>query len=432
MEGGPVQKEGLTVIGLVVEKVKRIDAIDIHPEAVGLVKITGENAQGKSTVLDSIHLALSPSSADIETPVQRGAKAARVILDLGEIKVVRRWTSSGSVLEVYEGDRAVKKPQTFLDSLIGAGIGFDPVGWCRDKTDEQVHILLKLTGLDPMAAEQERQAAYQLRADANRELKRLQAVIDKLPMVAPDTPDEEVSTAEIEQKLAELQKLSDIYQTQEAKLLHLQEEIARWQREVERLSAELQQAQTNIANAQSHENDLRQRLHGLVRPDATQLAGLLARAAATNEAVRLKRQRTELEEQLFAQQLEAAVQQEKLDALAEAERTTVAQAAFPVEGLNIEQVNGRWFVTYRGVPLKDCAASEQIRIGMAIGMATNPKIRVLLVRDGSLLDQNLLAMLKDMAVNGGFQVWAEIVEEDPQGGFVIRDGGIISAPPKEG
>jgi hypothetical protein len=37
-----------------------------------------------------------------------------------------------------------------------------------------------------------------------------------------------------------------------------------------------------------------------------------------------------------------------------------------------------------------------------------------------------------MAVNGGFQVWAEIVEEDPQGGFVIRDGGIISAPPKEG
>jgi hypothetical protein len=56
-----------------------------------------------------------------------------------------------------------------------------------------------------------------------------------------------------------------------------------------------------------------------------------------------------------------------------------------------------------------------------MGLALNPKLKVLLIRDGSLLDERSLAMVADMSERAGGQCWVEVVGKGPAG-IVIEDG----------
>lgn len=55
-------------------------------------------------------------------------------------------------------------------------------------------------------------------------------------------------------------------------------------------------------------------------------------------------------------------------------------------------------------------------------MAANPKLRVLRVRDGSLLDDAGLQALAGMADQFDCQIWIERVDTSGTVGFVLEDG----------
>jgi hypothetical protein len=59
---------------------------------------------------------------------------------------------------------------------------------------------------------------------------------------------------------------------------------------------------------------------------------------------------------------------------------------------------------------------------MAIAM--NPKLRVMLIRDGSLLDNGNMKMIADMAKQNGVQVWVERVGNGPEVSVVLEAGEI--------
>ena len=61
---------------------------------------------------------------------------------------------------------------------------------------------------------------------------------------------------------------------------------------------------------------------------------------------------------------------------------------------------------------------------MAIGLALNPKLPVLLIRDGSLLDEDHLEMLAKMAEDADAQVWIERVGDKDKTAVVIEDGAV--------
>ena len=54
-------------------------------------------------------------------------------------------------------------------------------------------------------------------------------------------------------------------------------------------------------------------------------------------------------------------------------------------------------------------------------MKANPELRVLLIKDGSLLDADNLALIAAMAETDDYQVWIERVETG-EGGVVMEDG----------
>ena len=59
------------IVSLTAENVKRISAVHIVPGDGGVVLIGGRNAQGKSSVLDSIMYALGGASAIPDEPIRR-------------------------------------------------------------------------------------------------------------------------------------------------------------------------------------------------------------------------------------------------------------------------------------------------------------------------------------------------------------------------
>ena len=59
---------------------------------------------------------------------------------------------------------------------------------------------------------------------------------------------------------------------------------------------------------------------------------------------------------------------------------------------------------------------------MVLAMAANPELRVIRIKDGSLLDSENLALIDEIAKGGDFQVWIECVDGSGKMGFYIEDG----------
>ena len=69
-------------------------------------------------------------------------------------------------------------------------------------------------------------------------------------------------------------------------------------------------------------------------------------------------------------------------------------------------------VTYNGVPFSQASSAEQIRVSLAMAMALNPKLRVVRILDGSLLDADSMRQVAEMATAADYQVWVERVADD--------------------
>ena len=61
-----------------------------------------------------------------------------------------------------------------------------------------------------------------------------------------------------------------------------------------------------------------------------------------------------------------------------------------------------------------------------MGLALNPTLRVLLIRDGSLLDDDSMRLIAEMAAKADAQVWLERVGEGDKSAIIIEDGQIRS------
>lgn len=91
------------------------------------------------------------------------------------------------------------------------------------------------------------------------------------------------------------------------------------------------------------------------------------------------------------------------------------------------EISGHMTHLHRTGKIRDQASTaEQLRVSAAIAMALSPALRVLIVREGSLLDSTSLAMLAEMAAEKDFVVLCETVDESGQVGIYIEDGSIAA------
>ncbi len=402
------------------ENVKRLKAVRLRPDKT-LVKIEGKNAAGKSSVLDAIAAALGGGKQQPDLPVRKGAKKARVHLDLGEMQVERRWTAGGgTVLEVTAKDGTrLGSPQKILDALV-ADCTFDPLEFVRAKPADQAAILKRLAGLDWKQLDGERAAKYAERTTISREAKAAKARIGTpLPKPSKMTP---IDLTDIADKQREAMEHNKAVEAAHRDASEMEQLALGAVKDVRELRDRLEKAENVLEHAKSEAGAARKKADTMQPVELADVRAELEQATKHNGAIEAyaayKSRCTTADE--WSQKVEElsgrieAIDQEKADAL--------ANATFPLAGLGID-TNG---VTLNGIPFSQASLAEQLRTGVAIGLAQKPRCRVILIRDGSLLDDDSLDALHAIAVDNEAQVFLERVtaEASPSAVF-IEDGEIV-------
>ena len=411
----------LTIVRLTAENVKRLRAVSITPDG-NLVVLSGRNGQGKTSVLDAIEYALG-GKPDVAEPVRRGQDSAEVVCDLGDLIVRRRFVAGGSTtLEVTtrEGLR-YPSPQKILDELVGR-LTFDPLQFARQEPKKQRETLQRLVGLDFSADEKRADLVFNERTVVNREVKAATARIAAMPEHS-GVPAEPVSASDIAAEMQRAQQVNSQNADNRRALAQAEQEVVTRRQHVENLRAALAKAEESLRSGDEAVANLRERVAGARDLDLAPLTQRLATIDQTNQKVRANQLRRDIAAELASKQGKADELTAELDAIAKRQVAAIEAARMPVPGLGLGQVG----VTLNGLPLEQASAAEQLRVSVAIALAMNPRLRVLLIRDASLLDHDSLRLVAEMAQAAGAQVWCERVETDEATSVVIEDGQVQGA-----
>lgn len=419
-----------TITKLCVENFKRISTVEINPDG-STVLVAGRNAQGKSSALDAIAVALGGGKLAPARPIRDGAESAKIeVVTSDGMKITRTFTAAGgSAIKIENGDGLrVQQPQSWLDARLGA-LSFDPLGFLRLKPAEQADRLRELAGVDTRPLDAEHASVFATRTDVNRDGKALAARFDAMPR-HPGA--ERVDTAEVMRQLDEAAAL-ERQQTEEVRKAEAHErEAAQAAADAERAEFEAADLRRRAALADLAAAALRAKRSAAVEqaadarnaaaridvPDTAPMRAALAGAEEANRRVRENAERERVEGELQAMRARSAALSARLAEIERAKVAALEAARMPVDGLGFA-ADG---ITFKGVPLEQASTAEKLRVAVGMGLAANPEIRVILIREGSLLDSDGLALVSGMAAEAGAQVWIEVVGSGPAGAVVIEDG----------
>lgn len=410
---------GLRVVKLEVERFKRIRAVEITPDPnSSTVTIAGRNAQGKSSVIDAIWAALSGAAAVKGTsttrPIRDGENSARVTVDLGDIVVTRTWSGEKTALKVESKDGAkYSSPQRMLDEMVGR-LSFDPLAFASLPAKDQQSELLGLVELpfDPAVLAGQRKSAFDERTDVGRTVKQLRGQLDGFPEIGDEVPDEPVSVAALVAELDTARELEVSIEVANDEIATARNILA----ETDRAISELREKENRWLEKLE---ETKARLAALPdRIDIEPIRSRIDNAETINAGVRQKQERQQVLDQLEDWREKQDALTARIAELDKRREDGLAAAEFPVPGLGFDEDG----VTLDGVPFAQASAAEQLRVSVAMAMALNPKVRIIRITDGSLLDSENLALIEEMAGANGFQVWIERVDESGSVGVVIEDG----------
>jgi len=416
----------MRIIELRAENVKRLKAIEIKPKG-NMVLITGKNDQGKSSVLDSIWLALGgkDSMKDMPRPIRKGQKKAKVTVDLGDMIVTRTWTAdtvSYLKVETAEGHR-VRGPQELIDKFIGK-LSFDPLEFTYLKPAEQRQMLLDLIDvkIDLDELEKDRQSTFDARTEKNRELKILRAQLQDLP--SRELPAKKIDISDLSAQLRKAMDHNNGIESAKRELLETNERIENGRKSIKELEDTLEHYKSALAENLALEKEYKDFLAEAKLIDIETVEQKIKEAEAINEQIAAQKRNEGLEDQVDAVALECDELSSKLEAIARTKEKALKDAKMPVEGLDFDEEG----ITYQGMPFQSnqIGSAVRLKVSMAIAMALNPKLRVIRVTDGSLLDEENRKIIEDLARDRDFQVWMEVVSEDGEIGFTIEDGEVVA------
>lgn len=420
----------MKIINLKAQNIKNLKAIEITPDG-NVVRLTGKNGAGKSAVLDTIFTALTGKR--LEDPIRHGEERAEVAVDMGDFRVRKIWTQKGERLEVFTADGDLKKsPQTFLDEIIGR-LSFDPLEFKTMKQDRQLELLKELCELDFADIQAEQQKVYDERSTLNVEIKGAIAQLKSSEPPDPSTPDEEISFKTELEKLNQLRDKRSIFLKAQDRHQHMVDNVTHLDSEIEDRVAQIRQLEEQIMALKIQRTTIQDVIDQDVLPaeitdnQIREVELALEDIETKNAAIRAAKRFRQLTKNSEKLKQESDKLSERLERLAQDKATRIANAKFPVEGLSL----GDDSVIFNGIPFGRLSTGQQIRVSTAIAMQLNPTIKVILIREGSLLDDGGKKEIIAMAQDRDYQVWIEEVDETGNVGFFIEDGSILKVDGKE-
>ena len=442
----------LHIVEFLASNILRLKAVRIRPEDGEPVVIGGNNEQGKSSVLNAIEMALGGGKSIPEKPIHDGATKAEIILDLGDLKVERTFTHKGTNLKVFEKNAAgewiaVASPQEMLNKLY-ARIALDPLEFERMDAAKQAETLRSAVGLDLGEFATKRAELYSKRTEIGRERDRLDAQANGI-VVSVAHDEEPKDVLEIEARIkgcnaefdkrrklessandaretynsatrSKAEQLRSIDKTKQ-RIMELEVQLASEKSSLETMQKVVSEADPQIAEYAELADKADEKLKEFKAPDLNTLTEELNSARAFNaeiEKAKAKRGHRDSSETKakefddFTRQIEA-VDVDRNKAISE------AMKSFNVAGVSFATDGG---LTVDGFPFRQGSSARRMEIATSIVLRMNPGIRVILIRDASLLDKDRMNTLIKVCKENNAQLWLERVGKGEECSVIIEDG----------
>jgi len=426
----------MKITRLTAENVKRLTAVEITPDPDGhMVIVGGKNGEGKTSVLDSIMYGLAGAASIPSQPIRNGAKAASILLELdGEkaLTVDRTIGPRGGKLVVKAADKAapLSSPQAVLNALCGK-IAFDPLEFSRLKRADQHERLRSLVGLDFSKLDNEREGVFVERADINRDAKRLAARIDAMPQ-PPKQAEEPVVVAELMEELGRRRQVNEANRQQRDRAAESRTAVESWEHSLSNQRQKITELEQAVLDAKGEyercctqrdaalaaANRAQAKADAAVDLDTADVEAQISSAEEINARIRTQEERQRCVAEWGAKTEEAEQRTKRLAEIDAEKQRMMEGATWPVPGLGFDAEG----VTYNGLPFDQASSAEALRVSVAIGAALNPMLRVMLIRDGSLLDNESLAVIGKLAEERDQQLWIERVGDGEECSVVLEDG----------
>lgn len=434
----------LRITAINIKNFKRVEAFEAKIDAAsGLITIGGENANGKSSVLDAIYAALVGPDRRMTNPVREGADEAQIRVVLGNgsettYKVVRRFYTNGQTgISVFNADgEIVQKGSELLREILSAN-AVDPVQFLGYEPKKQRDTLAKLVGLDLEANDERIRESRERQKELEGHQKALEARASEAPWHEglPEAPLSATDvTAEIQRAnqhnaqravLASQTSVarSDLAQADSAvnaravERVNIEAEIARLQARLAQIDTELPMlAQTKLdAQRRLEAAEIAEREFKLI--DVSELTAKLDAIGETNRKIEQNRFKLRADQEWRQAEEDVRLQREVV-AKAEAEkRRALAEAAMPVDGLEFDSQQ----ILYKGQPFSQASMAERVIVATGICAGLSGQCRPVFIRDASTLDRRALAALTKYAEEKGLQIIAEIVANQEEDGSFDRN-----------
>lgn len=415
-------------IALRVEGYKRITVAEAHfdPDSGGVVVVSGENEQGKSSFLDAYEALISGRAAPkVKRPINTSSTQARIIGtfrgDDGVVIVVERiYRENGTTaITVRQDGLKVEKADTIL-SRFYSHIAVDPHGFARLSSKEQADTLVRLTGFDPAPLDEEHANVFATRTEVGRDVKRLEgALADYVPERTDLAPriDVAATSAELQAAHAALRAAADL----EAEAALSQQGVRDALAEASRLEEALAVAQERVVVTREASEEAVHRSKIAERPDVAPLQAKLESAESHNALVRGQEMRRAVADELAAAKAKRDDLTKRLEGIAKRKADGFAGVEMPVPGLTIE--DGEVYLD--GTPFSQTSPGGRLRTSVLIAIALNPDLRAIIIRDGALLDKTNRQIIADVAAERDYMVLMELVGVSDEAGIVFEDGKIV-------
>jgi len=411
----------MKIINLIARNIKNLKAIEIKPDGKPVV-LVGPNGAGKSAIMDAILTALTGKRFD--QIIRNGEKEAEVVVDLGDYVVRKRFVADRATLEITtkEGFKA-PSPQALLDKVVGK-ISFDPLSFGRMKPKEQAEQLKELAGLKLDDLEAQEKEAFDKRTMAKKANADLVAQLSGMSTPPEGMPTEPVSYDDAIERVNMLYKRREEFN----KVTAARDQVAV---NIQKLSDQIKQVEEQLASMKDKLAEGKQAFKEIVMPEFVSDEQIEDAAQAVKAVEEVNRSISEAKKynEVKAKALASGVSVDALDVALELirdqKKERIAAAKFPIPGLSVEGET----VFYNGIPFDRLSTGQQIRVSVAIAMSLNPTLRVIFIREGSLLDDAGFNEIIEMAEAKDYDVFIEKVDDGICSGIHIENGEIVT---KEG
>jgi hypothetical protein len=242
--------------------------------------------------------------------------------------------------------------------------------------------------------------------------------LESLPKGVTET--KPVVTVELIAEKERLEKINQGYEERRTALNKEKEAIDSLKTEIVMLENQLKDKRKQLFDQEKSFGLLSDEVSLLLDMDLTEIKEKIATADETNVKAKQWEDQEKVMMDLIEYQQESDHLTRKLEEIKAYKAELINKAKFPVAGLDF----GNGGVLYQGLPLEQASGTARLKVSMAIGMALNPKLRIIQIDEANSIDSEHMKVIEQMAVENDFQIWMTLTDESGQVGVYIEDGEI--------